>query len=113
MLNDSVLINDWHVIARSTDVVEGKPLRARLLAEDLVIWRTGSRIMVWQDLCIHRGTRLSLGSIQTDTLMCPYHGWTYNADGQCVKCLPILSRCHPLVPVSKPTAPSNGTVGFG
>ncbi len=85
MLNDTVLINDWHIIARSTDVVEGKPLRARLLAEDLVIWRTGERIMVWQDLCVHRGTRLSLGTIEDDTLMCPYHGWTYNADGQCVK----------------------------
>ncbi|MBI1280295.1 MAG: Rieske 2Fe-2S domain-containing protein [Anaerolineaceae bacterium] len=85
MLNDSVLINDWHVIARSTDVIEGKPLRARLLGEDLVIWRTADRIMVWQDLCVHRGTRLSLGSIEDDLLMCPYHGWTYSADGQCVK----------------------------
>lgn len=85
MLNDPVLVNDWHVIARSPDVVEGKPLRARLLGEDLVIWRTRDRLMAWQDLCIHRGTRLSLGSIENDLLMCPYHGWTYNADGMCVQ----------------------------
>lgn len=84
MLNDPVLINDWHIVVASRDVVEGKPIRARLLAEDLVIWRTGDQLMVWQDLCIHRGTRLSLGSIQDDKLMCPYHGWTYNTEGQCV-----------------------------
>lgn len=84
MLNDAVLVNDWYVVAQSRDVVEGKPVRARLLGEDLVLWRQGDRLMVWQDLCIHRGTRLSLGSIQPKGLMCAYHGWTYNTDGQCV-----------------------------
>ncbi len=85
MIHDSVLINDWHVIARSTDIVEGQPLRARLLGEDLVLWRCGEKVMVWQDLCIHRGSRLSLGKINGGTLECPYHGWTYNTEGQCVR----------------------------
>ena len=60
MLNDPVLVNEWHVVARTTDVQEGKPFRARLLGEDLVLWRVGDRVMAWQDLCVHRGTRLSL-----------------------------------------------------
>jgi phenylpropionate dioxygenase-like ring-hydroxylating dioxygenase large terminal subunit len=85
MLNDPVLVNEWHVVARSGDLGVGQPLRARLLGEDLVLWRTGDRLMVWQDLCVHRGTRLSLGKIENDLLECAYHGWTYNADGQCVR----------------------------
>lgn len=85
MINDPVLINDWHPITRSDAIEEGKIYASRLLGEDLVLWRLDSQIFVWQDLCIHRGTRLSLGSIKNDHLICPYHGWSYNAEGRCAK----------------------------
>ncbi len=83
-MNDPVLFNDWHPVARSADVTESKPLGARLLGEDLVLWRAGGQARAWQDLCIHRGTRLSLGRIEAERLECPYHGWVYGADGRCV-----------------------------
>ena len=58
---------------------------ARLLGEDIVIWKAGEEIRAWKDLCVHRGTRLSLGEVlEGDRLQCPYHGWTYDAEGQCV-----------------------------
>jgi len=41
--------------------------------------------MAWENLCIHRGSRLSLGSINNGILKCAYHGWEYNQDAQCVK----------------------------
>lgn len=85
MIQDNVLLNDWHVVAWSRDVRENEPYAARLLGEDIVLWRTGDRIMAWQDLCLHRGTRLSMGRIDGETIICPYHGWVYNTDGQCVK----------------------------
>jgi phenylpropionate dioxygenase-like ring-hydroxylating dioxygenase large terminal subunit len=85
MINDPVLINDWHVVGRSEDFKEGKVLATRLLGEDLVLWRLNGRVLAWQDLCLHRGTRLSLGKIEGETLICPYHGWSYNKAGQCVK----------------------------
>jgi phenylpropionate dioxygenase-like ring-hydroxylating dioxygenase large terminal subunit len=83
MIDDPILVNDWHVVARAEDVKPGQVLAARLLGEDLVLWRLGERIMAWQDLCIHRGAKLSLGRIENDMLMCPYHGWTYNEEGRC------------------------------
>lgn len=85
MLNDPVLVNDWHVVAYAPDLKEGQPMAARLLEEDLVLWRVGDRIHAWRDLCIHRGTRLSLGRIEQGTLICPYHGWTYNEEGRCIR----------------------------
>ncbi len=85
MINDPVLINEWHVVCRSEDVPVGKPVGARLLDEDIVVWRVGGQVLAWQDLCIHRGTRLSLGRIEDDRLICPYHGWVYNEAGRCVK----------------------------
>ncbi len=33
---------------------------------------------------MHRGTRLSLGKVDGECLVCPYHGWTYDAVGKCV-----------------------------
>jgi phenylpropionate dioxygenase-like ring-hydroxylating dioxygenase large terminal subunit len=85
MLNDPVLVNDWHVVAYAPDLKEGKPMTARLLEEDIVLWRVGEKIHAWRDLCLHRGTRLSLGKIEEETLICAYHGWTYNEEGRCIR----------------------------
>ncbi len=85
MIEDPVLLNDWHPIAKSDDVPEASIHPAKLLGEDLVVWRVHGQVMVWQDLCVHRGTRLSLGHLEQDLLECAYHGWTYNTAGECVK----------------------------
>ena len=51
-----------------------------------MLWRaTGDKISAFYDLCLHRGAALSLGWIDGDTLVCPYHGWNYAGDGRCVK----------------------------
>ena len=85
VLNDPVLVNDWHVVARCEDIQTNRTFAARLLKEDLVLWRCGGQVKVWQDLCIHRGTRLSLGSIRAEELTCAYHGWTYDGEGRCTR----------------------------
>jgi len=61
-----------------------------LLGEPLVIWRdSNGRAHAFSDLCIHRGTALSLGTVQGDEIVCPYHGWRYGLDGRC-KAIPQL-----------------------
>jgi phenylpropionate dioxygenase-like ring-hydroxylating dioxygenase large terminal subunit len=85
MINDPVLVNEWHVVGHSADLAEGQLLPARVLGEDIVVWRLNGQVMAWQDLCVHRGTRLSLGKVSGQTLVCPYHGWSYNSQGKCVR----------------------------
>lgn len=82
---DPILSEGWHVVGRSSDFPEGSLAKSRLLGEDLVIWRLNGQARVWQDLCAHRGTRLSLGWVRDGKLTCPYHGWTYDGEGQCVR----------------------------
>jgi phenylpropionate dioxygenase-like ring-hydroxylating dioxygenase large terminal subunit len=82
---DPILLNDWHVVSRASDLTEGTLSKSRVLGEDLVLWRVHGRANVWQDLCVHRGTRLSLGWVKDDNLTCAYHGWTYDSSGRCVR----------------------------
>ena len=65
-------------------MLPGELKPARLLGIDLVLWNDGRKIHAWRDHCAHRGTKLSLGSVREACIVCPYHGWTYNASGACV-----------------------------
>jgi phenylpropionate dioxygenase-like ring-hydroxylating dioxygenase large terminal subunit len=78
------LLGDWHVVAFSTDLRQGKLTTRRLLGRELVLWRDRSGTAhVWEDLCIHRGSRLSKGAIVDDTVVCGYHGWRFDCSGKC------------------------------
>jgi phenylpropionate dioxygenase-like ring-hydroxylating dioxygenase large terminal subunit len=85
MIDDPVLLNDWHVVARVSDLAAGSVTSSRLLGVDLVVWRGDNGIQVWDDLCIHRGAKLSGGRVKEGCITCPYHGWTYDEEGACVR----------------------------
>ena len=86
MIADPVLINDWHPVTSLKELAAKNILGTRLLGEDIVVWRVEGQIMAWQDLCVHRGVRLSLGQVvEGDKLECPYHGWTYDTSGKCIR----------------------------
>lgn len=75
----------WHPIAAS-DEVTNEPKSFVLLEEPLVAYRVNGRAVVFKDLCIHRGTALSLGSVTPQgNLRCAYHGWEYDDTGSCVR----------------------------
>jgi phenylpropionate dioxygenase-like ring-hydroxylating dioxygenase large terminal subunit len=87
---DPALASDWHVVAYSSDVPEGRLVPIQLFGEALVAWRQDGKVHVWKDLCIHRGARLSKGWIVDGAVVCPYHGWRYDSRAQC-----ILIPAHP------------------
>jgi phenylpropionate dioxygenase-like ring-hydroxylating dioxygenase large terminal subunit len=74
----------WHPVAYASEVTDG-PVAATLLDERLVLVRLGGEVRCFRDLCVHRGTALSLGAVERDELRCAYHGWTYGPDGVCTK----------------------------
>jgi phenylpropionate dioxygenase-like ring-hydroxylating dioxygenase large terminal subunit len=84
----------WHPVAGCTDVA-GQPLAALLLGQPLVLWRDAAgSIQAWADQCPHRGARLSLGRVCQGRLECPYHGWQFEASGQCTQ-VPALPAFNP------------------
>jgi methylxanthine N1-demethylase len=73
----------WHPVLRVTDLGEG-PQQVFLLGEQLVVVRLGGEVRAFPDLCVHRGTALSLGWVEDGAVLrCAYHGWTYGPDGVC------------------------------
>ena len=77
-----ILAGLWHPVAFSGDIGH-KPVAAKLLDVPLVIYRTSSGITVAKDLCVHRGTPLSLGWLKDDMIVCPMHALHYDAEGRC------------------------------
>jgi phenylpropionate dioxygenase-like ring-hydroxylating dioxygenase large terminal subunit len=57
------------------------------LKHDFVAFRAkDGRAAVLADTCVHRGGALSGGKCKEDgTVQCPYHGWRFNADGECTR----------------------------
>ena len=83
---DDALRSCWHPVCYATELGVDKPLGTTLLDQPLVVWRgPNGHATVQDDLCIHRGTALSLGWLQDGCLVCPYHGWHYDASGRCVR----------------------------
>jgi len=92
-----VLAGFWHPVAYAAEVAD-RPVAARLLDERLVLFRTSAGVTVASDLCIHRGSSMSRGSMAGDEIVCAYHGFRYGADGRCTRipsqdpAAPIASR---------------------
>ncbi len=64
---------------------EGQPQRVRLLGEDLIVWRDASGTPAFVEAnCPHRGAGLFFGRVEGPGLRCAYHGWMFDASGQCI-----------------------------
>lgn len=63
-----------------------RPTRYSLLGIDMVFWKDGSgEWKALEDKCSHRLAPLSQGRVEEDgTLLCAYHAWRFDGDGQCV-----------------------------
>ncbi|MYL04515.1 MAG: Rieske 2Fe-2S domain-containing protein [Acidimicrobiaceae bacterium] len=68
----------WHPVASAHDVPYRHVHQAQLLGRELAVWRADDDyVNVWENRCLHRGVRLSIGSNDGTELRCQYHGWRY------------------------------------
>lgn len=68
----------WHPVASSTDLVPRHVFQAQLLGREMALWRADDgNVNAWENRCLHRGVRLSIGINDGRELVCQYHGWRY------------------------------------
>jgi phenylpropionate dioxygenase-like ring-hydroxylating dioxygenase large terminal subunit len=93
---------------------DGKPVRFRLLSENLVAFRDSSgAVGVLEEQCPHRRASLALGVNEKNGLRCLYHGWKFAVDGRCMETPtePPNSRlCQKLRAIAYPTREAGGVV---
>jgi phthalate 4,5-dioxygenase len=73
-------LHAWEIAERDCP-----PVRVQLLGEKLVAFRDSEgRVGIIDEFCAHRGVSLWFGRNEECGLRCPYHGWKYDVNGQCV-----------------------------
>jgi len=64
---------------------DSDPIRVRLLGENLVAFRdSNGQVGLVAENCPHRGASLFFGRNEDCGLRCVYHGWKFDAEGNCV-----------------------------
>ena len=71
-------LSQWHPVASSSDLPLRHVYQGQLWGHELAIWRADDgHVNVWENRCLHRGVRLSIGLNEGSELRCLYHGWRY------------------------------------
>jgi nitrite reductase/ring-hydroxylating ferredoxin subunit len=69
--------------------VKNKPVGLKFLGDDIVFFRGKDGVAALWNVCLHRGVSLMHGDCHfEDTVSCPYHGWTFDSDGDVLAVLP-------------------------
>jgi choline monooxygenase len=80
----SVFARSWQVVGRADQVREpGRYITCEVAGEPILVVRgTDGVLRGFFNVCRHHAAAIMTTSEgKTETLRCPYHGWTYNLDG--------------------------------
>jgi len=83
---ERIFATDWLCPGRSADVPKpGDYLTFSINDQPLFVVRgADGAIRAFSNVCLHRMTRLLVGSGNCRHIACPYHGWTYDLSGRLV-----------------------------
>jgi phenylpropionate dioxygenase-like ring-hydroxylating dioxygenase large terminal subunit len=102
----------WFAVARSSEVKPGQVVPLHYFGRELVVFRgENGRAQVADAFCPHLGTHLGhRGKVRDNTIVCPFHGWRFDAEGQCVE-IPYCGRIPRAARIETwPTAEVDGIV---
>lgn len=77
----------WHLLCHRTELpVPGDFVKLRWLGEEVVLFNDGGEIVVFDNLCPHRGTRFFTDAYGNGAVSCKYHGWAYRNGAMHIPC---------------------------
>ena len=78
----------WYFVASRQAILKAKLIRKTWMGENIVAWcDENGRVCVAEAFCPHLGSDLGPaagGRIRSGRLVCPFHGYEFDATGQCV-----------------------------
>ncbi|WP_315735965.1 MULTISPECIES: aromatic ring-hydroxylating dioxygenase subunit alpha [unclassified Bradyrhizobium] len=99
----------WQPAALVDELAGERPVRAvKLLGQDFVLFKDAQgRYGLLDRDCPHRGADLAFGRLENGGLRCAFHGWLFDADGNCLEtpaepagsplCKNVRQRAYPVV----------------
>jgi phenylpropionate dioxygenase-like ring-hydroxylating dioxygenase large terminal subunit len=88
-MKDAVIARDrfWHMLCHRSELpAPGDYLRMNWLNDEVVIANDNGEIVVFDNLCPHRGTRFFTDNSGNGAISCPYHGWAYRNGAMHIPC---------------------------
>ena len=78
-------MNGWFPVAWGREI-EHTPVGCTLGGKPIVLYRNKvGQVLAFDDRCPHRHAPLSRGTLVDGLLQCPYHGWSFDDSGDCVR----------------------------
>ncbi|HZH83684.1 MAG TPA: Rieske 2Fe-2S domain-containing protein [Phototrophicaceae bacterium] len=76
----------WHPVYRAEELLARQAKPIEIMGERFTLYRgEDGNPYVTEFRCPHRGTQLSAGWVEGDSIRCMYHGWLFDSAGQCIE----------------------------
>ncbi|MBX7078352.1 MAG: aromatic ring-hydroxylating dioxygenase subunit alpha [Nannocystaceae bacterium] len=74
--------NYWYAVTQSSKLRAGEHTEVKFLGRSIAVFRgQDGRLRAVENRCAHRHVALTAGEVVGCKLVCPYHGWAYDGDG--------------------------------
>lgn len=78
--------NYWYPVGWADQLATGQIMPVMVWQQAIAIYRDGAgELHAVEDACPHKGVALHKGDVIDNHLACPYHGWEFDPQGQCVR----------------------------
>ncbi|MBE9102012.1 aromatic ring-hydroxylating dioxygenase subunit alpha [Vacuolonema iberomarrocanum] len=76
--------NYWYPVSWSEDLKPEAILSVQIWQRPVALYRDRKgAVHAIEDACPHKGVELHKGKVEGDRIACPYHGWEFDAEGNC------------------------------
>ena len=74
----------WYPVAWAKTLKPGQVIPVVVWQKNIAVYRDAEgQVYAMENACPHKGIELHLGEVKGDRLVCPYHGWEFDGNGQC------------------------------
>ena len=78
--------NGWFNLCSSDSVKKGQVIEVDAFGQKFAVFRgENGEVGVMDAYCPHLNANLAHGCVRGNNVVCPFHGWEFNTNGQCAK----------------------------
>ena len=71
-------MSEFTKVMSAADLPPGQGREASVAGRPVALFNIEGRFYAISNTCLHRGGPLGQGFVEKDTVMCPWHAWTFN-----------------------------------